>query len=451
MKQKIYIAALLAGMLALAGCGGGSSSTVQQDPPTDPDKEKISELEDENKELKEDLEKAQDDLAKEQGKDAETMAKKLHAAIGTPAPSTITFDGTKVEQGTDDLAKTTDSVSANNGWTGGYFKKDKKEARVYWRANAKGEGMKFSTEFPTDFSARTEDPGVTGVAAGSVLSFDFSGAAPTDRIVIPSITGTSGRHAFKAADLIRGGFTIQGSYYGVSGKYDCTGTVSTCFITKHADEKRALTGTWTFTPTSADSKVTDPKNVYAYYGWWLDTGATGDKYQVNVFSGTTGTAAADADARRFSEVAATTGTATYEGGAAGKYAIYSEVPKAHESGHFTANAKLTADFDATVNTLKGTIDKFMVDGKEKAGWSISLTSTESDGSDGTQNISASTNYDGITAIAEWKIGDNDPESGTWGNVHFHDVGDDQVPNHVTGQFDITNNRAEIIGAFGATK
>ena len=33
MKQKIYIAALLAGMLALAGCGGGSGSTPLNDPP----------------------------------------------------------------------------------------------------------------------------------------------------------------------------------------------------------------------------------------------------------------------------------------------------------------------------------------------------------------------------------------------------------------------------------
>ncbi len=33
MKQKIYIAALLAGMLALAGCGGGGSSGGGGNPP----------------------------------------------------------------------------------------------------------------------------------------------------------------------------------------------------------------------------------------------------------------------------------------------------------------------------------------------------------------------------------------------------------------------------------
>jgi len=382
------------------------------------------------------------------------MARNLHAALaGTPAATAVTFDGTKVDAGSTELVRTTDSVSTNSGWTGGHFAKDKQEARVYWRTGGEIDGVKFSEEFHADFMTRTQDPGVTSASAASVLNFAFDATTDSsDRIVIDGVTGTSG--TYKPKDPVNDRFNLPGSYYGVRGTYQCVGA-STCAVTRHADEERKLSaGIWTFTPTSADDTVTNPKNLYAYYGWWLDTGATGDTYAVRTFSGTTGTASASGDARRLNQLTtATTGTATYEGGAAGKYAIYSSVPKAHESGHFTANAKLMADFDVAVKTLKGTIDKFMVDGKEKAGWTITLTAMQANSTPGDPPVAITNDasYNGITVpIAEWKIGDV-TGAGTWGNVHFHDVGTDNVPNHVTGEFDATNNRAEITGAFGATK
>ena len=39
------------------------------------------------------------------------------------------------------------------------------------------------------------------------------------------------------------------------------------------------------------------------------------------------------------------GTATYEGAAAGKYALPNTATDTYEGGHFTARATLTADFD----------------------------------------------------------------------------------------------------------
>ncbi len=525
MKHKTYIAVLLAGMLALAGCGGGGNG-VAEPPATvtaaqtaikaatdavakltatsdedavdaadgliedaeeaigkapeserdrlnamldaaeqaiqgqktrlaalqekdneikklqgqlDDEKKRVTDLEGDLDDEKDKVTELAEDLEKAEGRDAETMAMRLHAAIRASSGS-ISFDGTKVTNGSTELAKTADSILANNGWTGGHFAKDKQEARVYWRANKKEEGIKFS--------GITDD----GIYE-SILSGAPAGTAPapfvlslnkdeqSDLIVINGVEGTSGTVTPK----FDANGAIGGTFHGVSGLYVCT--EGTCTVSKHADNKRSLrgTGTWSFRTTNRDTRVTDPKNVYAYYGWWLNTGGTENTYQVNAFAGTTGTAAGLADARSFSEVDSATGTATYEGGAAGKYAIYSSVPKAHESGHFTANAKLTADFDASINTLKGTIDKFMVDGKEKADWSITLKAENAGG----ELVIA--NFDALGAVAEWKIGNADPESGTWGNVHFHDVGEDLVPNHVTGQFDITNAAAEIIGAFGATK
>jgi len=446
MKQNIYIAALLAGMLALAGCGGGSGSTKGDECDAVCEANKQNEtLKGENETLKGENETLKGDLAKEQGKDAETLAMKLHEALkATPGGPTPTFDGTMVMVGTTTkLTKTTDSVSDNVGWTGGHFAKDKQEARVYWRAGTKEKGKKFSEEFPNSFSS-ADNPGLAS-AASNVLTFGkFS--ASSGRIEIDGVTGTSGEYEPK--NKVGASFNLPGSYYGVRGTYQCTGTGTSCIVTKHADEARKFTNgrIWTFTPTNADDMVADPKNVYAYYGWWLDTGAASDNYAVNVFSGTT----TGATAMRFAAVgAATTGTATYEGGAAGKYAIYSSVPKAHESGHFTANAKLTADFDTP--RLTGTIDKFMVDGKEKADWSIELTAMKpGSGPTDPPESAIDTDYNETMLIAKWKI-DDETENGTWGNVHFHDVGKDKVPNHVTGQFDAANNRAEITGAFGATK
>ena len=520
MKHKTYIAALLAGMLALAGCGGGGNGVVE--PPatvtaaqtaikaaTDavakltatsdedavdaadgliedaeeaikkaPESERagltamlassksiiatqqarldaeddIAELEGELETEKDKVTELEEGLEKAEGRDAETMAMRLHAAIiQSPATNTIVFDGTKVTNNrSTELTKTADSISANSGWTGGHFAKDKQEARVYWRANKKKEGIKFSGITDTGIYESILS-GITPGTAPAPFVLDLTGMQ-SDLIVINGVEGTSGTVTPK----FDANNAIGGTFHGVSGLYVCTG--GTCTVSKHADNKRSLTGTgsWSFRTTNRDTRVTDPKNVYAYYGWWLNTGGTGNTYEVNAFAGTTG-ANADArkDARKFSEVdSAATGTATYEGGAAGKYAIYSSVPKAHESGHFTANAKLTADFDASTSTLKGTIDKFMVDGKEKADWSIALKAENAVGGSDSSSLGnplALTNFDTLDAVAEWKIGEDDPKTGTWGNVHLHDVGEDLIPNHVTGQFDITNAAAEIIGAFGATK
>ena len=41
------------------------------------------------------------------------------------------------------------------------------------------------------------------------------------------------------------------------------------------------------------------------------------------------------------------GSATYKGGAAGKYAILSTTDESASGGHFTANATLRANFDAS--------------------------------------------------------------------------------------------------------
>ena len=529
MKQKIYIAALLAGMLALAGCGGGSSGAPPQNPSekegmeatalttdttalttaldaandadpitealindvvaalaklratiaatTEADTEDAEEAFADGTEDLDDLREkqlatVQGELDKSQGKDAETLAKNLHAAlVGTGANNedlgangettangddqTYSFDGTKVTvdpeaasaPGSFNLAKTTDSVSANSGWTGGHFKgkgdnKDH-EARVYWLAETKGEGTKFS--------ALGAGAIPHGSRANNVITFDFTGTQPaTDRIVINGLTGTSGAITPPGARTVTIDSNIvhtwSGTYYGVPGTYSCQGAVTDCTASRHADEKRRLIGTWTFTVTTAnaDMEVADTSNTYSYYGWWINKATAG--YQFDSLFGSTA-----ATLVPIANVTTATGTATYNGGAAGKYAIYSTTPKAAESGDFTADVTLTADFDATIagtsnlTTITGTIDDFMVDGSKKEGWEVAIKKNTAVGAD----VSGVNRFTG-TGLAVWTIGESEGAAGDW-QASFQDMDKDGVPKIVVGGFDVANGRAEMEGAFGATK
>ena len=480
MKQNIYIAALLAGMLALAGCGGGNSSTpataavVEGAAPSGgggtPDVEETANIFDASDcKAGTKVNDAGDgciaDTSEMDADAAETMAKNLHAAlVGADANDedrgiaseantknannqTYSFDGKKVTvdpegsenlPGSFDLAGTADAVSANSGWTGGHFKGkgDKKdhESRVYWLAETKAKGTKFSAL--TDIGH--------GSISGNVIMFTGFGGTPSDRVVINGFTGTSGQLTPPGARTTGTGdmavHTWPGSYYGVPGTYSCTGQPSetNCQVSRHAGEKRILVGSmWTFTVTDAnkDMEVTAADNKYSYYGWWLNKASGG--YQFDHLFGSTGTALTRENVNNAD------GTATYNGGAAGKYAIYSTTPKAAESGDFTANVMLTADFDvpATMTTITGTIDKFMVDGSEKEGWEVDIVKNSG-------NSDENTNLFGGTAV--WSIGENKGANGSW-SADFHDAGTDGIPKIVVGGFDVANDSAKMIGAFGASK
>ena len=67
--------------------------------------------------------------------------------------------------------------------------------------------------------------------------------------------------------------------------------------------------------------------------------------------------------RHATGVTALQGTATYSGGAAGKYALHSTTGGTNDAGHFTADATLEANFNN--DTVSGTIDGFM-----GADWSV---------------------------------------------------------------------------------
>ena len=377
-----------------------------------------------------------------------------HAAYnvaGTPADSTAdtlitvtTGDGT----GTPTVAhlsldkKTT--VADNHGWEGKRYHRTSPaaegtyEAIVYSNAEAPTQGKKFgSAAAVTDTGAYQYQlvDGALNVANGLT---DANAA----RVAFTGITRTSGTETFKLPEGRPEGETIvnvPGSFHGVPGTYSCSGDgTQTCTATVVA-EGFTLGGTgqtWTFKPTSAEARVTSGKDtMYASYGWWLHQPLSGS-WTASAFHDEKGgvPAAAGLDTLQ--------GTATYMGGAAGKYALASSTGGTNDAGHFTARATLEANFSE--NNITGTIDDFMgADGMARD-WSVELKEAAL-ATDGT--IARAADDDTV-----WTIGDAAANaSGEWSGS-LRNNGTDLVPKAATGTFYSEYGTAgRMVGAFGANK
>ena len=133
-----------------------------------------------------------------------------------------------------------------------------------------------------------------------------------------------------------------------------------------------------FTP-NAGATVSIPDDDYLSYGFWLDTTTKDgdiesyDTVQTFATSSLTGAPG----------VTAVTGTAKYEGDAAGVYVHESKKEDgtldAATSGRFTADVALTAYFDTSANrvagSLEGTISDFELDGVPENSWMVNLSAT----------------------------------------------------------------------------
>jgi len=134
--------------------------------------------------------------------------------------------------------------------------------------------------------------------------------------------------------------------------------------------------------------------------------------------------------------------ATYEGASAGQYAIYSTVPKVHESGDFTADVTLEANFDA--DKVSCTINGFVVDGNKKD-WTIALQ----------ENADGLIDNRVLFGKAIWEIDGTQPNnadkaSSEWAGG-FRDIGADGVPGIGGGFYDALNGSASMFGSFGVVK
>ena len=318
------------------------------------------------------------------------------------------------------------------------------EAVVYGDVDAPTPGRKFgsdATVTPTgDFEYQLN--------ADGALAIDTSTAAVQERIALTGVTRTAGTETFNLPDPNPSSATVinvPGSHHGVSGTYNCTPSAPAdgCTASVAAEGFTLAGGTWTFTPGDANAQImeTTPDTAYASYGWWLHKSEDGKTYTVSAFAANRGTVAAALN------VGALQGTATYMGGAAGKYALASSTGGTNDAGHFTADATLLADFGEDMIT--GTIDNFTgADGEARDGWSVELMEQGV----GDTGIILGADGTGDARMTKWTIdGSTADAAGSWqGNLWEN--GDDNVPSIATGTFhSVYGTAGRIVGAFGVDK
>ena len=244
-------------------------------------------------------------------------------------------------------------------------------------------------------------------------------------------------------------FYVRGTYDGAPGEYSCpTGCSST---NDGKGSPSALGGTWTFTPDTG-AMVSQPDTEYLYYGWWVSKDSDGEPTAASAFAGVVEPNAGDLD--NGGDLTGITGSASYSGHAAGKFAMSNPLDGTGNGGHFTADANLEATFGTgTTAGVTGTIDNFRLnDGSEDPGWSVSLARG---GLGAAGAISAPTADPTV-----WSInGNKAPASGTWSGTMYDEMpgnapdGDgSNIPTTVTGTFySEFSTIGRMVGAFGADK
>ena len=498
---KLLPAALLVAVLALAGCGGGSDSEPVDPGPTAEQKliadlqaqiaalrtllglpadgdigETVADLQAQLKELQ-DAKDAMDEKARMDAEAANMKtAMKLYAGInaptgdaGTPAATdraaAYNADGSailvSIGDGTDTPADPATGlhtlsedkktmVAALHGWAGKRYADpaggDMVEAMVYSNVEAPTQGKKFG-------SAAAVTP--TGayqyqLTNGELPSASFVAA----NVAFTGVTRTAGTETFHLPDPNPGGATtvlIPGSYHGVSGTYNCVpGTAADGCSAAVAAKGFTVSTTdaWTFTPANAEARVMDSADTaYASYGWWIRKAANDGDFTASAFHANKGIV--DGTDNTFTGLDGVSGTATYSGGAAGKYALHSTTGGTNDAGHFTADAMLEANFSD--DTITGTIDNFMgADGMARD-WSVGLNKSHI--GDGGALTGAAADGSGGNQMTVWTIGGSAAEAaGEWsGNLKKVDSASN-VPTVATGTFYSEYGRAgKMVGAFGTNQ
>lgn len=207
----------------------------------------------------------------------------------------------------------------------------------------------------------------------------------------------------------------------------------------------------------ADSARNDTTDL-VYYGWWLDEpGVVSDPHDLSVFAGGSNPIA------NLSGFANISGGATYEGMAAGQYATEIRTAGARtdmDSGSFTANVALTADFGEAgelthLAAIAGTINAFAVSGTvDPSLWAITLKDASKNDEGKSITFVDNTMFMGEATLT---IGGLDGRDGMWQGQFYRarteDIGNqtgiDVAPGAVAGTFGIEDRQLSIIGAFGA--
>ena len=353
------------------------------------------------------------------------------AAYNTDEDAIEVTIGTATAVGLSEDKKT--KVATLHGWEGkrymasGTAVDGTYEAVVYSNVGEATMGDPFNEEYDLLETA-------TATVLVGEVGVDTATAAVQARVASSLFDQSAGTKPFDLpASMTR--VRIAGSYHGVSGNYYCTPTDADtkCSATVAADGFTLGGGTWAFRPTNKEAKVTETEDTdYASYGWWLHKAANGT-YTASAFVDEKGTVA---DAASITDLR---GTATYMGGAAGKYALHSSTGGTNDAGHFTARAMLEADFNADM--ISGTIDQFVGADGASRDWSVELKKTV------VGDTGAITEAETV-----WTLGGTAADADGGWSGSLKDNGDDDVPKVATGTFhSIYSTAGRMVGAFGANK
>ena len=261
--------------------------------------------------------------------------------------------------------------------------------------------------------------------------------------------------------------TVSGSLSGASGNFACSACAGTVGDTGSGIDTHVTfaqgaptfvnIGGWSFTPTNiANGYRVDEDDAYLYFGIWssIPDSITGT-YDFEYVAG--GGAEPGSGLENFD---ALTGSATFRGGAVGKYVTQGQVGQQNAKiGSFTATATLNADFgaDNAGGTLSGSITKFREGGSPLAGWRVTLGSAADVGA-ASDIISAAARGSTVADIGGLGVG------GSWGAIFYgsdNKALDDRAKYPATryppvdlagvaGWFDATGLDASLAGAFAAT-
>ena len=298
--------------------------------------------------------------------------------------------------------------------------------------------------------------------------------------------------------------TFKGTVHDIPGTFSCTtggaaGTGNACKTpARYSDGSVAVVattdntgdgpsfgdenglGAWTFVPDDGVSLYTDDAN-YLMLGWWLLKDAAGRPADFLAFSTATGlgvqrsaanSVAADAAgalAVAGGEITAGTvgtegtairGRATYSGAAVGKYATASTLEDEYKGGHFTADATLTANFDADMDgdtttaadattgvALSGVIDNFMTGDTARPDWAVSLM-VDNDGSNATPALpTTALGAAGSRMLTRWSTGAAAVGTGGWSATWYGGVG---IPDDAAAAEDLVKGAPDAaVGTFNA--
>jgi hypothetical protein len=379
---------------------------------------------------------------------ARKMAAKLYGAIGTMRTvetNVVIGDDLMLGDSTTDPSqqrtlKESAVASALGDWAGQQY------ASTDGKHNATAYSIMSDPEMGDAFSDAT----IAGRGALDTNSGEYAldvASLNAAHVDIDSFSRTSGTEEYEVDGDTENRIKEAGSLNGVRGYFYCAPGGDACAASVANSDGTGITlggdGTWTFKPNNAADQVTaTPGTVTHAFGWWLDE--SGDDPVVRVF---TSAPAVATD----SPYTTTRGTATFTGAAAGKYALNRGAGGENDSGHFTANAELTATFAAGGHSIKGTIDGFVgADGEPRDDWSVALGSLVMDSNGqatATTDDAATPDVDeSLTTV--WTIGDAAANpAGSWITTATGNEGG--TPTAATGTFNAGyDNVGRMIGAFG---